>query len=46
MKLYVTKERTYLSVREHLNSHSMFSGRDPLVSKYFNIFVLRVIVYL
>ena len=46
MQLYVTEEYTYLSVREHLNSHSMFAGRDPLVSKYFNIFVLSVIVYL
>ena len=46
MKLCALKDYTFFSVREHLNSHSMFAGRDPLVSKYFNIFVLSVIVYL
>ena len=34
MKLYVTKERTYLSVREHLSNYSMFAGRNPIVSKF------------
>ena len=34
MKLFVTEEYTYLSVREHLSSHSMFAGRNPLVSEF------------
>ena len=33
MKLLVTEECTYLSVREHLSSHSMFAGRNPFVSE-------------
>ena len=33
MQLFVTEECTYLSVREHLSSNSMFAGCNPFVSE-------------
>ena len=46
MNLCPLKDYTFFSVREYLNSHSMFAGCNPLVSKHFNIFILSVIIYL
>ena len=34
MKLYMEEEYTFLSVRDHLCSYSMFAGRNPLVSLF------------
>ena len=34
MKLYMKEEYTFLSVRDHLCSCSMFAGRNPLVSLF------------
>ena len=42
IQLYVSKESTYLSLRDHLNSHSMFAGRNPFVSKFLIIFNVNV----